>query len=98
MLRIFRAPFVPVEFADVFFADQLCSLVLFFQDFWFTSCFFAYDAWIDEPYVCTAMDPYVKPLIGIARHTTHDTHDTTRHARHTAHGTTRTTRHALTWV
>lgn len=65
MLRIFRAPFVPVEFADVFFADQLCSLVLFFQDFWFTSCFFAYDAWIDEPYVCTAMDPYVKPLIAM---------------------------------
>jgi hypothetical protein len=64
--------------ADVFFADQLCSLVLFFQDFWFTSCFFAYDAWIDEPYVCTAMDPYVKPLIGTQPYLGLDGHDTTR--------------------
>ncbi len=58
-----RAPFLSVDFTDVFIADQLCSLVLWFNDLEFTTCFFLYDAWTDED-VCSLINPYITPFIG----------------------------------
>eukprot|EP01087_Luapelamoeba_hula_P016804 TRINITY_DN5201_c0_g1_i3.p1 TRINITY_DN5201_c0_g1~~TRINITY_DN5201_c0_g1_i3.p1 ORF type:complete len:707 (+),score=60.15 TRINITY_DN5201_c0_g1_i3:309-2429(+) len=63
LARIIAAPFMAIRFRDFFLADQLCSLVLVFNDLQFTICFFVYGAWTDDDTVCSQGDPYTKPLI-----------------------------------
>jgi hypothetical protein len=62
--RIVAAPFIGVRFRDFFLGDQLCSLVLIFNDLQFTSCFMLWGAWNeDSSFQCQDSDKYTRPLI-----------------------------------
>ena len=62
--RIIAAPFIGVRFRDFFLGDQLCSLVLVFNDLQFTTCFVLWGAWNNDTlFSCQESDTYTRPLI-----------------------------------
>ena len=73
ILRTVLAPFVQVEFAETFIADQLMSLAFVFYDMEFTLCFFSYQAWIPRDRTCslavvtscTDANKYSRPILAV---------------------------------
>ncbi|KAL6064678.1 Xenotropic and polytropic retrovirus receptor 1 [Balamuthia mandrillaris] len=62
LTRTVSSPFSRPLFPDIYIAEQLCSLVLFFNDLQYSLCFFLSDAWTGDD-VCSDISPYVRPCI-----------------------------------
>jgi len=63
LLRILRAPFCAVRFADFWLADQLNSLVVALRDFQYFFCFYCYDWYNEGNEMCRDPRNIVRPFV-----------------------------------